>query len=99
MMGSPRARARFLREARALARLAHPHVVAVHEVFEGPELCAYAMEWIDGVTLARAIERHDVRLDLRGVANLGAVLATALTAVQWVEAPSDIMRKYMKGEL
>ena len=29
----------------------------------------------------------------------GTVAVTALTAVQWVEAPTDIMRKYMKGEL
>ena len=29
----------------------------------------------------------------------GTVAVTGLTVVQWVEAPPDIMRKYMKGEL
>ncbi|MEW6747934.1 MAG: protein kinase, partial [Planctomycetota bacterium] len=52
---SRRARDRFLAEARALARLRHPHVVAVHDVVEQGDLCAYAMEWIQGTTLAQVI--------------------------------------------
>ncbi len=54
---SPRARQRFLVEARALARLRHPNVVAVHDVVEQMDLCAYAMEWIDGLSLAAVLER------------------------------------------
>lgn len=42
-----------LREARALARVAHPHVVAVHEVGEAEEQVYLALEFVDGVTLRR----------------------------------------------
>lgn len=46
-------RARLLREARALARLAHPHVVHVYEVGEHGDDVFIAMEHIAGVTLDR----------------------------------------------
>ena len=54
---SPRARERFLAEARALARLRHPGVVSIHDVVQEGGLCAYAMEWIEGITLAELIRR------------------------------------------
>jgi serine/threonine-protein kinase len=43
---------RLLREARAMARLGHPNVVAVHDVGELGERVFIAMELIDGVTLS-----------------------------------------------
>jgi len=46
-----RQRERTLREARALARVTHPHVVSVHEVAETEEQVYLAMEFVDGVTL------------------------------------------------
>ncbi len=52
---SPRARERFVAESRALARLRHPNVVAIHDVVETEGICAYAMEWVDGATLAQLI--------------------------------------------
>ena len=42
-----------LREARALARVAHPHVVSVYEVGEAAEQVYLAMEFVDGMTLRR----------------------------------------------
>ncbi len=53
---SERARARFLDEAKALARLRHDHVVTVHDVVEAPALCAYAMEWVEGRSLASLLD-------------------------------------------
>ncbi|MBL9106759.1 MAG: serine/threonine protein kinase [Myxococcales bacterium] len=47
------ARAGLLREAQALARLAHPAVVAVHDVGTVGQQVWLAMEFVDGVTLAR----------------------------------------------
>lgn len=76
---STAARTRFRNEARALAAVRHPHVVAVHEIVETPTLCAYAMEWIEGRNLAQAIAERG--FGAREVATLGAALARALEAV------------------
>ncbi len=50
--GADDARQRLLREARAMARLTHPNVVAVHEVGTAGDRDYVAMELIDGETLA-----------------------------------------------
>jgi len=50
-----RERQRFLREAHALGRLSHPNVVAVHDVVAEPGYLAYAMEWVEGISLAQLI--------------------------------------------
>jgi tRNA A-37 threonylcarbamoyl transferase component Bud32 len=42
---------RFNREARALARLSHPNIVAVHEIGHVGEFYYIVMEYIDGVNL------------------------------------------------
>jgi tetratricopeptide (TPR) repeat protein/tRNA A-37 threonylcarbamoyl transferase component Bud32 len=46
------ARARLLREAKAIARLSHPNVVVVHDAGELEGQAFVAMEFIDGQTLA-----------------------------------------------
>src|SRR5687768_11279431 len=50
-MASARACARLRDEARALARLNHPNVVAIHDVGEDGGRLYIAMELIDGRTL------------------------------------------------
>ena len=49
--GLPEARAVVLREARAMAKLAHPNVLAVYDVGEVDETLFVAMELIEGGTL------------------------------------------------
>ncbi len=49
----PAARARLLREARAMAQLSDPHVVAVYEVGEHDDQVWIAMELVEGATLTR----------------------------------------------
>ena len=48
---SVEARLRLLREARAMARLAHPNVLTVHEVGSANGQDFIAMELVDGATL------------------------------------------------
>ena len=47
---------RFNREARALARLSHPHIVAVHEFGQVEGLHFFIMEFVDGANL-RQVEK------------------------------------------
>lgn len=48
----PEQRLRIQREAQAMARVAHPNVVAVYEVGEHDGQVYIAMEFVDGTTLA-----------------------------------------------
>jgi serine/threonine protein kinase len=47
---------RFQREARALARLNHPNIVAVHDFGESGELFYFIMEYVDGVNLRQVLQ-------------------------------------------
>ncbi len=51
---------RFTREARAMARLAHPHIVIVFEFGEVEGLYYLIMEYVDGVNLREAIQARQV---------------------------------------
>jgi tRNA A-37 threonylcarbamoyl transferase component Bud32 len=46
---------RFNREARALARLSHPNIVAVHDVGQAGDYYYFVMEYIDGVNLRQLL--------------------------------------------
>jgi len=49
---SSEARARLVREAQALAKLNHPHIVAIHDVGEHQGAVWLAMEYVEGETLS-----------------------------------------------
>jgi serine/threonine-protein kinase len=73
-------RARFLREARAAARLQHPNIVAIYEAAEHDGEPFIVMELLEGVDLQRAIEaglRPDPRETLPIVLQLLAGLGHA----------------------
>lgn len=52
-----RLRARFLREARNIARLDHPGIVHIHDVLEENNTAYYVMDYIDGENLNEMIKR------------------------------------------
>ncbi|HEX6871450.1 MAG TPA: protein kinase, partial [Micromonosporaceae bacterium] len=54
-LGEPSAMARFDREARMVARLAHPNIVAVYDVGVHGQSRYLVLELIEGATLARVI--------------------------------------------
>jgi serine/threonine protein kinase/type II secretory pathway predicted ATPase ExeA len=53
---------RFLREARAAARLIHPNVVQIFQVGEDERFRFIAMEYVEGVTTAQAAKQQGGRL-------------------------------------
>jgi serine/threonine protein kinase len=56
LFGDRRTQQRLLHEARAMARLHHPNVVAIHDILEVDGTVAIAMDWVDGVTLAQILQ-------------------------------------------
>lgn len=72
------ARARFLREARSLGRLRHPHIVQVHDAGEaGPKRLYMALDYIEGQTLSQRLEQQGPF----GLEELFRVLTQILEAV------------------
>ncbi len=75
-------RERFLREARAAARLRHPHVASVLYYGVGPEgQCFYTMEFVEGETLAGRVRRSGP-LPATDALEVIAQVATALEAAE-----------------
>jgi len=72
-------RARFLREGRLAARLAHPNVVRIFDVGEDGGRPFIAMEYVDGETLAELVARTGP-LAADEAAGLGVQVCRALAA-------------------
>jgi predicted Ser/Thr protein kinase len=55
---------RFGREARALARLNHPHIIAVHDFGETDGQCYLVMEYVDGQDLRQLLRAGKLQPEL-----------------------------------
>ncbi|MGE0398803.1 MAG: serine/threonine-protein kinase [Kofleriaceae bacterium] len=77
--GSREGRERMLREARALAKLSHPNVIAIHEVGTADDRIFLAMEFAPGGTLRSwlAAEKRSWRDVLARLVEAGRGLAAA----------------------
>ncbi|WP_063627995.1 serine/threonine-protein kinase [Actinospica robiniae] len=92
--------ARFSRECRALARIDHPGVVAIHDAGRDPDRAGgelyLVMQRIDGMSVADFIAEND-RIPWWQAAALGAQIATILAAVHAIPVvhrdlkPSNVM--------
>src|SRR5262245_11061020 len=77
-------RARFEREARAIAALSHPHICTIHDVgrqpADGPSPAVdfIVMEYLDGETLADRLARTPGPLPIDQLLTIGAAVADAL---------------------
>jgi non-specific serine/threonine protein kinase len=63
LSGDPDVRARFKREAQALAALNHPHIVTVYQVAEHDNQPFMVMEYVAGKSLRDVAQADDVPLD------------------------------------
>ncbi len=77
LAGDPKYTERFVREARAAAKLAHPNIIAVHDVGEHAGTYFMVMEFLDGPTLEKLLSQKGV-LDESLVVSVGLQAARAL---------------------
>ncbi len=71
------ARERFFREAESAGRLAHPNIVAIHDVGDDGSQAWIAMEYLNGLDLSKHCEREQL-LPLEQVLSIAQRVATAL---------------------
>jgi tRNA A-37 threonylcarbamoyl transferase component Bud32/tetratricopeptide (TPR) repeat protein len=75
------ARARFIREARVLSQLDHPHICRVHDYLSTPEGDWIVLEYVQGVTLRAAMRAGLAAAQRLPIARqIAAVLATTHAA-------------------
>ena len=79
-LGDESARLRFLREARAAAKLRHSNVASVFHLGRTGSSYFYAMEFVEGETLEKLIKRSG-RLDVKLALEIATQVAAGLAAV------------------
>ena len=99
----PAARARFLREARAAARLRHPNVASVTHYGEQDRRCFYAMELVEGETLEAKVRRDGpvsaaLALEIAEQVVRALIAAEACGVVHRDLKPSNLMLAARSGE-
>lgn len=67
---------RFRAEAASAARLRHPNIVAIHEIGEDQGQLYFAMDWVDGQSLASFA--HEGQMNWRRAAPIVSTIADAL---------------------
>lgn len=70
---------KFHQEAQAVACLSHPNVVGVYDVGEEDEMHYIVMEFVDGITLKKYIEKKG-KLSVREAVGIGLQIANGLEA-------------------
>lgn len=80
---------RFVQEARSLAKLEHPNIVGVHQVFEDNDTAYMALDYIDGFDLLESIEGGASQLSPEMVTR---VLRKLLSAVEFIH-DSNILHR------
>lgn len=68
----------FVREARNLAKIVHPNIVAVHQVFEDNGTAYMAIDFIDGLDLQQIIDGEGERLTQSHIVEITGKLLKAV---------------------
>ena len=98
------ARERFLREARAAARLRHQNVASVFHLGQDANNYFYSMEFVEGETLQSLVKREGP-LAARDILEIALQVTRALGAAQREKLvhrdlkPANVMLSYQDGEL
>jgi serine/threonine protein kinase/tetratricopeptide (TPR) repeat protein len=101
-LGDESARLRFLREARAAARLRHSNVASVLHLGRTGSSYFYAMEFVEGETLERLIKRSG-RLETKLALEIATQIAAGLAAIHKQKLvhrdikPSNVMVSLEEG--
>ena len=78
VLHDPHLKHRFLREAEALARLDHPHIVPVFEAGEYEGTCYLAVAFCDGPSLSEWLQARSSPVEPRTAARVALALADAV---------------------
>ena len=79
LAANPLAKERFLREAKAVAAIKHDHIVTIYHVGEDSGIGFFAMELLEGESLAQRLNREG-RLALRDVLRIARETALGLAS-------------------
>lgn len=96
---------RFLREARAMAKIKHDNLVTIYQVAQENDTVYMAMELLDGETLESFIQRSPV-VEVIDILRVGIEIATGLSAIHdqglihrdikpanlWLETKADFLK-------
>lgn len=77
----PRAHARFVEEARAMARVHHPHVVEVHAFGTVEDTPYFVMQYVQGADLSTLLRQSEGHLPLRDAHRILVQLCRGLEAI------------------
>jgi serine/threonine-protein kinase len=93
--GSPEQVERFLREARILEQLDHPHIVAFQEMGEAEGLLYFAMDYLPGTDAAGLLREHGPLPVERAV----RLMAQVLQALDYAHAKRFVHRDIKPGNI
>lgn len=93
---SPRQRERFLREARILQELQHPHIVAFREMGEHDGLLFFAMDYVPGKDAAQLLRNNGGPFD---VARAVHITCQMLDALEYAHARGFVHRDIKPSNL
>ena len=80
LTGDTEVRRRFVREARLMRTLTHPHIATVFDLVEDARLIAIVMEYVEGPTLARELKRWNGRMPYAAIRDVMASVLEAMDA-------------------
>ena len=91
---SPEFHERFLREARAMARLSHPDIVTIHEFGESEGYYYFIMEFVEGQSLAARLQDGAMKSE-----ETKRILGTVARALEFAHGKGIIHRDIKPGNI